>query len=230
MRMQSPASPAGLAPLSRTPSRLRLGLSLFVVLVGLLGSADTAASSERSWVGTWATAPIIENRDATTPDFNRATLRQVVRVSTGGSRVRLKLSNAFGRTSLILASAELALAADGSARSDATAFPLRFNAQPGADRSGGRCPHLRSHRPANARTRRCGHHPADRVRPRGDHRAPGRPRHLVVAPDRRVTSDGWGQAHRVDRWYFITGIDVETAVATPVDCLAGRLDHRWLWR
>ncbi len=211
MRMQSPASPAGLAASSRTPGRLRLGLALFVVLVGLLGSAATAASFERSWVGTWATAPIIENRDATTPDFNRATLRQVVRVSTGGSRVRLKLSNAFGRTALILAAAELALAADGSARSDATAFPLRFNTQPGATIPAGAVllsDPIDLPMPALA----------DVVITLQIESAPevitGHPGARATSwwlPTASVPSDGWGQAHRVDRWYFITGIDVETA-------------------
>jgi lysophospholipase L1-like esterase len=211
MRMQSPASSAGWLCSTRTPRALRFGFSLVVVLVGLLGSADTAASSERSWVGTWATAPIIENRDATTPDFNRATLRQVVRVSTGGSRVRLKLSNAFGRTALVLASAELALATDGSARSEATAFPLRFNAQPGAAVPAGAVlisdpidlplPALAdvaiTLRIESAPEVITGH--------------PGARATSWWLPTDRVPSDGWGQAHRVDRWYFITGIDVETA-------------------
>ncbi|MBL9192667.1 MAG: SGNH/GDSL hydrolase family protein [Opitutaceae bacterium] len=211
MRMQSPASPAGLAFSLRTRRQVSFGLSLIVVLVGLLGFGANAAPSAHSWVGTWATAPIIENRDATTPDFNRATLRQVVRVSTGGSRARLKLSNAFGRTALILASAELGLPTDGSARSEVTSLALRFNGQPGATVPAGAVlisDPIDLPLPALADvaiTLRIEAAP-DVVTGH-----PGARATSWWLPTERVPSDGWGQAHRVDRWYFITGIDVETA-------------------
>jgi lysophospholipase L1-like esterase len=49
------------------------------------------------WVGTWTTAPTAQPATATySTAFSNQTLRQIIRVSLGGSEVRVRLSNAFG--------------------------------------------------------------------------------------------------------------------------------------
>jgi lysophospholipase L1-like esterase len=56
------------------------------------------------WIGTWASSQQIpEPRNALAPeDLTDTTLRQIVRISGGGSRIRLRLSNAFGTAPLRL--------------------------------------------------------------------------------------------------------------------------------
>jgi lysophospholipase L1-like esterase len=44
------------------------------------------------WVGTWATSPVITEGLA----FHNQTLRMIVRISLGGGRLRVRLSNAYG--------------------------------------------------------------------------------------------------------------------------------------
>ncbi len=80
-----------------------------------------------SWVGTWATAAFPEPAAKDKLPLTGSTLRQVVRVSVGGDRVRLRLSNAFGITPLVVRDVRLAyLENEGHLRSGSTC-PLTFN-------------------------------------------------------------------------------------------------------
>src|SRR5437764_1379538 len=95
--------------------------SRFIIAVfGCILLAPTAVANARdageNWVGTWATAPIKDVATAQSgpaPDFADSTLRQIVHVSIGGKRLRVKFSNAFGTTALRLGSAHVALSAGG---------------------------------------------------------------------------------------------------------------------
>ncbi len=49
------------------------------------------------------------------PAFENQTIRMVVRPSAGGERIRIRLSNEFGTTPLVIGAAHIALASDGSA-------------------------------------------------------------------------------------------------------------------
>ena len=70
------------------------------------------------WVGTWATAVVprpqvppgaAQGRGPAPLNFHNQTLRQVVHVSLGGSRLRVILSNAFGTSPLAIGGASVAL-------------------------------------------------------------------------------------------------------------------------
>lgn len=185
-----------------------------VVLVVLAGCGTAPGSRPAAWVGTWATSPMVENKDASTPVLAGSTLRQVVRVSVGGRRLRLRVSNAFGRSGLAIASAELALPADGAAIGAAVPARLSFGGQPGAVVPAGAVilsDPLEFPLPALADvaiTLRLAEVPEI---------VTGHPGARATSWWRRTadaTPDNWGQAPHVDRWYFITGIDVET-VAPP---------------
>jgi lysophospholipase L1-like esterase len=81
-----------------------------------------AAVLAMRWIGTWATAPVWGDPAIT---FTDVTLRQIVHVSIGGSRVRVRFSNTFGTQPLIIAHASIALRA-GGANSSAAPQALRF--------------------------------------------------------------------------------------------------------
>ena len=84
------------------------------------------------WLGTWAAAQqLTEPRNMPpAPGLSGGTLRQVIHVSVGGSRVRVRLSNIFGGSDISISSAHLARSLGGSAIEPASDRPLTFG---GAD-------------------------------------------------------------------------------------------------
>ncbi len=206
-------TPSALCP--ARPGLVRLWACFLVLLLPVLAAAQPA------WVGTWATSPITENKDANTPALANATLRQIVRVSTGGQVVRLRLSNAFGRTALVVASAELALPTDGTATGPAPAVALKFGGQDGVTVPAGAV--ILSDPVALALPAL-----ADVAI---NLRLQDVPEAITGHPGARATSwwqstadatpDNWPQAKRVDRWYFITGLDVQVEAAPRAVVLLG---------
>lgn len=59
--------------------------------------------------------------------FQDETLRQVVRLSTGGSQIRIEVSNRYGSRPLQVRTATIAKARNGASVDPATLRPLRFN-------------------------------------------------------------------------------------------------------
>jgi len=62
--------------------------------------------------------------------FNNQTLRQIVRVTVGGSRGRVVLSNAFGAVPITIGAAHLALRASGDTIQSGTSGTLTFSGRP----------------------------------------------------------------------------------------------------
>lgn len=93
--------------------------------------APPAHAETQRWVGAWATAQLAPDaKNSLAPeDYTNATLRQVVRLSIGGDKLRVRLSNAFGTQPLTIKAARVAAsAALNSARIDpATDRPLTFS-------------------------------------------------------------------------------------------------------
>ena len=87
-------------------------LNFFMVAVASLGmaQAQSTATAEGSWVGSWAASQQIpEPQNAVAPeDLRDATLRQIVHLSVGGPVLRVHLSNAFGTAPLHFASVHIA--------------------------------------------------------------------------------------------------------------------------
>ena len=94
-------------------SRLRPAGVLALALVAMAGGGTRG--DEGHWVGTWAAAPQLTEpaNMPPAPGLADATLRQVVRVSLGGSRLRVRFSNAFGAKPLTILSAHVATPAGG---------------------------------------------------------------------------------------------------------------------
>jgi lysophospholipase L1-like esterase len=84
-------------------------IAMFKPLLAGLAALLLAAHGARAqdWIGSWGAAPVADTAAAR---FSGQTLRQVVRLSAGGSQVRLRLSNAFGAAPLVIGSAHVALA------------------------------------------------------------------------------------------------------------------------
>ena len=81
-----------------------------LLLIGLLMAGFTMAKGH--WVGTWGTAPQLVERHNNPPSPGLAdnSLRQIVQVSIGGKKVRLKLTNEFSTDATEIKAVELALA------------------------------------------------------------------------------------------------------------------------
>ena len=87
---------------------------MLAVVAGILAACHAAApatSSPRTgWVGTWATSQqLVEPANMPpAPGLTGNTLRQVVHVSLGGARVRVRFSNVFGDGPLTISAAAIA--------------------------------------------------------------------------------------------------------------------------
>ena len=71
-----------------------------------------AVMADNHWVGTWGTAPqlVERNNNPPSPGLGNNSLRQIVQVSIGGEKVRLKLTNEFSTGDTEIKAVELALA------------------------------------------------------------------------------------------------------------------------
>ena len=67
---------------------------------------------DRHWVGTWAAAPAAAEGVV---GFNNHTLRMNPRISLGGDRLRVRISNAYGNRPLTIGAAHIALRDKGPA-------------------------------------------------------------------------------------------------------------------
>jgi len=106
-------------------------------------TATADQGSETGWVGIWAAAPQrAEPDNLPPPPFTRdgtvlrdSTLRQTIRVTADATRIRLRLSNAFGGTELGIARVCLARPGGGragvSAIEPGTSRPVTFAGRPG---------------------------------------------------------------------------------------------------
>lgn len=94
----------------------------------------TERDGDRGWVGTWA----VSHQAASSPlQINGQTLRQIVHTSIGGDQARLRLSNVFGTSDIVIGAAHVALSAGGAAIVDGTDRVLRFNGSPAITISAG---------------------------------------------------------------------------------------------
>src|SRR5215472_2381015 len=86
-------------------------------------------ASNKHWVGTWAAAPAPAEGVV---GFNNHTLRMNPRVSIGGDRLRVRISNAYGTRPLTVAAARIALRDTGPAAVRGTDRKLTFGGSDGA--------------------------------------------------------------------------------------------------
>ncbi|WP_155368365.1 SGNH/GDSL hydrolase family protein [Catellatospora vulcania] len=106
--------------------------------LGLLATTLVAAAGPASgglpprWVGTWGTAltaPSLANTGSSLNGFADQSIRQLVRVSLGGQKVRLRFANAYGTGPLTIgrASVGLPVAAGSPTLHPGSIRPVTFN-------------------------------------------------------------------------------------------------------
>lgn len=193
--------------------------SVLAVLV-LAVSAVFAAGPPRSrphdegarWVGTWACSPQLGDpgNAPPAPGFEDSTLRQIVHVSLGGKRIRIRLSNAFGASDLTIPAVHIARAKQESAIVPASDKQITFQGQASVTIPPGALIYS---------------DPVEFDLPPLSNlaitlRLAGVPEGITTHPGSRTTSylqQGdvvsaleMPEAARVDHWYFINGVDVRT--------------------
>lgn len=107
-----------------------LGSAAAMLVVAAIALAPTAIAKDGrddgQWVGTWSASP----QPAAPLQISAQTVRQVVHTSLGGSRVRVRLSNVYGTSALMVGSAHVALSAGGGSIFQDTDRVLQFNGSP----------------------------------------------------------------------------------------------------
>ena len=89
------------------------------------GSALAQTALAQTWVGTWTASPQ-PPRGVMPASFSDQTVRQIVRVSIGGSKVRIRLSNEFGGKPVLIGAASVGLAGKGTEIVAGSLRPLTF--------------------------------------------------------------------------------------------------------
>jgi lysophospholipase L1-like esterase len=101
----------------------------FALLFSLSTAAFAATPLQPHWVGTWASA-VTRQGEKDTNNYGNTTVRDFVRVSLGGNLIRLRLSNEYGATSLLLGGVHVALNGGGGKIKPETDHAVTFGGQP----------------------------------------------------------------------------------------------------
>jgi lysophospholipase L1-like esterase len=188
-------------------------LAAVAIFVMLAGSAKgQSAPNRQHWVGTWAAAQQLpEPHNSLAPDDLRdATLRQIVRLSVGGSRLRVRLSNAFGTDPVEFTSVHVARAVSPASAeiAPATDTALTFGGAAdviipaGADYFSDP---VNFHAPALSDLAITFHLSAPPARQTGH---PGSRATSYLAHGDQVSAPDLRDAKKVEHWYWISGVDV----------------------
>lgn len=178
------------------------------------GAARTLSSRDAGarWVGTWASSQQRGDKGSAppAPGFANSTLRQIVHVSIGGRRLRVRFSNAFGTSPLTIASAHVALSGGGSTIESGTDQPLSFGGRPEVTVPAGAyivsdpiefdLPPL-----SNLAVTIFLRGAPDRITTH-----PGSRETSYLADGNDVSSTTLAGASKTDHWYFLSGVDVAT--------------------
>lgn len=115
-------------------SHWKSALAALLMFTGIAVPAS-AASAQAAWTTSWIASPQPRwNGEFPLPthlpfQFWKQTVRQVVRTSVGGRRVRVQLSNAYGSKPLHIGAAHIALSGGKASIQPATDHPLSFGGE-----------------------------------------------------------------------------------------------------
>lgn len=115
-------------PLGHSQTKNYMTLKRILTIGIVLCFAVTDIVAQGHWVGTWAAAPQetpVKFKPQTT--LSKAAVRQTVKVSVGGERLRLQLSNRYGKKALRIRNVYIANALDSCIIEPSSASYLTFN-------------------------------------------------------------------------------------------------------
>ena len=116
-------------------------MRLLALVCAIALTASQAEAAGARWLGSWGASPappMSGPGPRATPSFNNQTIVQVVRLSAGGRRLRIRLTNEYGGHSLAVGAARVALVGPdgailpGSDRAVTFSGARTANAPPGA--------------------------------------------------------------------------------------------------
>lgn len=191
--------------------------------------------SEAGWVGIWAAATQRTEPDNLPPPpfthdgtvLRDSTLRQTIRVTAGATRIRLRLSNAFGGTELGIARVYLARPGGGragvSAIEPGTSRPVTFAGRPGVTMPPGAAAvsdPVDFPVTAGANVAVTLYLPAGQPAAGGITSHPGsRTTSYLAAGDHvtatELTGAGGIESAATEHWYFLSGVDAAGGEAGP---------------
>ena len=190
----------------------------FFILTFLLVAAWAQAQKTTSWVGTWAAAAEFTGKgDMPAAPLTDRSLREVVRVSVGGSQLRLRLSNEFSAQPVEIKSVFVADALDSCDIAVKTARYLSFGGKRSVTIAPGECAVsdvcAYALRPLQrlAVTISYGATPQNAT----SHRGSRTTSYIISGTAKPKTS--FAKSERVDHWYSIAAIDVP---ANGQECIA----------
>jgi lysophospholipase L1-like esterase len=99
-------------------ARLLLAAGVAALTAGLVAAASPAlaGTAAPTWVDAWAASPQSSAAASTTPpSYSNQTLRLITHLHSGGSAVRIKLSNTFGDREITFADVTVAVRSSGAA-------------------------------------------------------------------------------------------------------------------
>jgi lysophospholipase L1-like esterase len=173
-----------------------------------------APASAPAWVGSWAASQQIPEAENALPsdDLRHATLRQIVHLSTGGSTIRVHVSNAFGTAPLHLVSVHIArtLSATASTLAPNTDRALTFHGHsdviisPGAEFISDP---IDFPAPALSDLAISIYYDEPPAQQTGH---PGSRATSYLAPGNLVSALDLTRAKKFDHWYQISAVDVQT--------------------
>ena len=111
--------------------RVAAGFALALALAApSLAPAHDRERDDARWVGTWSASPQTAEPPIVAPTpaaFDNQTIRQVLRTSISGQRVRVRLTNEFGTAPLAIGAVTIARHAGGAAIVAGSDRPLHFS-------------------------------------------------------------------------------------------------------
>lgn len=101
-------------------------VSIFALSLAVASACQAQTAPHPQWNGAWASSPMLAEYGFSVHPFSATTLREIVHVSTGGSQIRVRFTNAYGRDQLIIRDAHVALSAGGDVIKPGTDHALTF--------------------------------------------------------------------------------------------------------
>lgn len=210
---------------------------ILYVLAGLLVAIAPPITAQTSlinsegtgerWIGSWGTAqqPAATRSEMLDAQFNHQTLRQIVRVSLGGNRVRVRLSNAYGSEPLVIGEAGIALQEYGPNTVAGSHRMLTFNGQAGITLPPGatvvsdpvslQVPNLRNlavslylPQPTTSATQHLKARQTNYLSMQGNFAAASGQQ----AGFSSLCTEGYSHQTCTSSWYFLAGVEVETSL------------------